>query len=155
MKKNEIILQIREVYVHEIEFKNAVQKVYLGFEIERNQVSLRHKDCKFGKWYNGEGQYLKGLEAFGKLEKIQKKTHRIFQSIYELSLNEINKDDVQMLVSNSINLKKKKRKMVDAYCKDFLKECDKLATTLKKLYNEVSKIPNSFFNESLSFPESD
>jgi hypothetical protein len=152
VRKNKIILQIRGVYIHEIEFKNAIQKVHLGFEIKRNQLNLQHKECQFGKWYYNEGQYLNGIETFRKLEKIHEKVHRIFQSIYKLSFDEVMKDDELMLVSNSIHLKKKKSKMVNAYCKDFLKESNKLLATLKMLYNDVAKIPNSFFNEELSFP---
>ena len=148
MKKSEIISQIRKAYVEAIAFKNAVQKLHLGFDVEKETVQQSHTDSAFGKWLYQDGQYLSQLKSFQDLEEKHEKTHRIFQAIYKLNIEVFEKDGVQMLISNTNKLKNDKRRLVDAYCKDFLKANTKLTTAIRKLYNDVAVLPKSCFKDN-------
>jgi hypothetical protein len=149
MKKNELVFQIRRIYVSLIEFKNAVQKINLGLEIERNKVHLSQTDCDFGIWFYQEGQYLNNLKSFQYLEKKHNKIHRIFQTIYKMSLSEFTREETVFLISNADKLKNKDKRLLDAYCKDFIKESDKLSNGVKKLYNEIVLMPDTYFKSDI------
>lgn len=145
MKKSEVIKQIRKAYVEAIAFKNAVQKLHLGFDVESEVLQLSHTDSAFGKWLYQDGRYLSQLESFQNLEEKHEKVHRIFKAIFKLNIEVVEKDGVNMLISNTNKLKNSKRRLIDAYCKDFLKANTKLMTAIRQLYNEVAILPNSCF----------
>lgn len=148
MNKKIVITQIRNGYVNVIEFKNDIQKLHLGFDVKKNRLALSQAESTFGKWLKQDGQYLNQLTSFQKLEEKHLNVHRIYQAIYKLSIDIVTKDGVEMLVSTSNNLKEDKKRLIDAYCKDFLKATNKLTTSIKKLYNEVASLPSDCFTEN-------
>jgi len=148
MTKNEIILQIRKAYLHVIEYKNAVQKVHLGFQIKKDEIYLSSSLCAFGKWYNEEDHYLKNIKEFQVLGSIHDKTHLLIQSIYKLNLHEVTNKGNEILISNTAILKNNEKRLMDAYCHDFKRESDKLTAALKELYNKIVSIPDNHFSNS-------
>ncbi len=149
MTKNEVILQIRRIFVAHLEWKNAIQKIHLGFHVLRKDVDLSQSDCIFGLWYYGEGQYLSNLSSFLKLETLHEKAHHILQSIYKLNLKEVEIDNELYLKSSIDNSKTQKQKLIMAYCKDLNKANKKFSKAIKKLYAEILTIPESHFQKDI------
>lgn len=145
MNKNEIIKQVRNAYVDVISFKNAVQKWHLGLDVESEILQQDPTESAFGKWFYHEGQYLNQLKSYQEIEEFNEKQYRICQAIYKLAKESTIKDWNNLLVLNTKKNNINKKNLINAYCKDFLKANNKLAMSVRKLYNEVVSLPDVCF----------
>lgn len=143
-----MLKQVRKAYVDLISFKNAVQKLHLGLDVENEILQLDHTESAFGKWFYNEAQYLNQLKSYKEIEEYNEKLYRIYHAIYKLiqkSDTKNNNNSLLAISSKKSNLNK--QNLIDAYCKDFLKANAKLAMAVRHLYNEVLSLPTVSFRE--------
>jgi len=66
-----------------MQWRARAQALVAGLNVEQEHVPVLYTDCKFGKWYYGEGQKLSGFSAFKALEEPHQQLHLVYMEIFK------------------------------------------------------------------------
>ena len=61
MDKKETLAQLRRAKSAHILWRSYAHGLISGMPVEEEHAPLQHTDCKFGKWYHGDGKKLASL----------------------------------------------------------------------------------------------
>jgi hypothetical protein len=81
MTKREIIQHLRAAKSGHIKWRSYAQALVAGLPMDEGKIPVIHTDCKFGKWYYGNGQVLSSLESFHAIEEPHEMLHSIYHNL--------------------------------------------------------------------------
>lgn len=88
MNKKDAIEQLRSAKSAHIQWRAYAQALIAGIEVKQDHVPVIHTDCRFGKWYYGEGQKLASLSGYLDIELPHENLHKIYMKIFKLMFDE-------------------------------------------------------------------
>ena len=88
MHKRQMIDHVRAARSAHIQWRARAQAMVSGLPLNESQVPVAYTDCKFGKWYYGEGQSLSQLESFKGIEEPHEQLHLVYMKIFHLLYGE-------------------------------------------------------------------
>lgn len=84
-QKAELLALIRRAKSSHIQWRAFAQGLVGGVKFEESRAPVKHTECKFGKWYYGEGRKQLGdLEIYGDIEGPHEMLHAIYEQVHTL-----------------------------------------------------------------------
>ena len=83
MKKREIISILHGAKAAHMQWRARAQALVAGIPVSKDHVPVLYTDCKFGKWYYGEGQRLARFAAFQAMEDPHEQLHLVYMEIFK------------------------------------------------------------------------
>ena len=92
MKKDEILSHLRAAKAAHIKWVQKAKLLINGLEIEEDAIPIDSTECKFGKWFYGDGQILNALtnnpvECMSKIESLHFNLHDVYLQIFNIYFN--------------------------------------------------------------------
>ncbi len=137
MEKREILLQLSRAKAAHIQWRAYAQALISGIPVEDNHVPMIHTDCKFGKWYYGQGQRLSFLSLYVAIETPHEILHKIYMKIFKLLFGEDNRTTLQKIFGSTAKLEQKKQEEAELLLEKLLSVSGTLLETIGLLENEV------------------
>lgn len=88
MDKIEVLATLHAAKVAHLQWRARAQALVAGIPIDQDHVPVLYTDCKFGKWYYGEGQKLRALPTFGALEDPHQQLHLVYMEMFKYLFGE-------------------------------------------------------------------
>ncbi|WP_417915443.1 CZB domain-containing protein [Candidatus Electronema sp. JM] len=88
MNKNELIVVLRDAARSHKEWVGNALALIEGVPLDKEKVPVNATECKFGQWYHGEGQSLRGIAGFKELEAPHDELHRKYMEIFAILFGE-------------------------------------------------------------------
>lgn len=83
--KQELLDIIRRAKSSHVKWRAYAQGLVAGVEVKEENLPVKHTDCRFGKWYFGEGREIFGsLAIFRDIQGSHEMLHSVYEQIYEL-----------------------------------------------------------------------
>ena len=83
MNRKEVINTLHAAKAAHMQWRARAQALVAGIKVEKDHVPVMYTDCKFGKWYYGEGQKLSKYPAFKGLEDPHEQLHLVYMEIFK------------------------------------------------------------------------
>lgn len=83
MDKREIINTLHAAKAAHMQWRARAQALVAGISVEKEHVPVLYTDCKFGKWYYGDGQQLADFPTFKGLEEPHQQLHLVYMEIFK------------------------------------------------------------------------
>ena len=92
MEKEEVVSHLRAAKAAHIKWVQKAKLLISGLEVEEDAIPVNSTDCKFGKWFYGDGQMLNALannpmEAMSNIESLHFKLHDQYLQIFNIYFN--------------------------------------------------------------------
>jgi len=92
MEKEEVVSHLRAAKSAHIKWVQKAKLLINGLEVEEDAIPVNSTDCKFGKWFYGDGQMLNSLannpmEAMSNIENLHFKLHDVYLQIFNIYFN--------------------------------------------------------------------
>ncbi len=92
MEKEEVVSHLRAAKAAHIKWVQKAKLLISGLEVEEDAIPVNSTDCKFGKWFYGDGQMLNSLannpmEAMANIESLHFKLHDAYLQIFNIYFN--------------------------------------------------------------------
>ena len=89
MEKVQIIEHLRAAKAAHIKWVQKAKLLISGLEVEEDAIPVDSTECKFGKWFYGDGQVLNALsnnppECMSKIENLHFKLHDTYLKIFSV-----------------------------------------------------------------------
>jgi hypothetical protein len=89
MEKEQILEQLRAAKAAHISWVQKAKLLIEGLKIDENAIPVNSTECRFGKWFYGDGQKLNALrnnsiECMGTIEELHFKLHDVYLKIFKL-----------------------------------------------------------------------
>ena len=89
MTKEEVVEHLRAAKAAHIKWVQKAKMLINGAEIEESAIPINSTDCKFGKWFYGDGQILNGLsnnplECMQNIETLHFNLHDQYAKIFSI-----------------------------------------------------------------------
>ncbi len=81
MNNKEILTNVTSARLNHLLWRLHIESEHSGKKFKDFTVEVSEKDCEFGKWFYNEGNTIKHLGYYDKIETLHKKTHEQY-SIY-------------------------------------------------------------------------
>ncbi|MBK1792444.1 CZB domain-containing protein [Persicirhabdus sediminis] len=134
-KVAQILAQIRSAKAAHIQWRTNAQALLSGITISQDLVPLAHTDCKFGKWYHGEGAVLSQLESYRTIATPHEMLHTIYMQIYNLQAQEAQRSTIYKFLRPGS--KAECEKMSQKLMQDLTNVSETLLSALTILESEV------------------
>jgi len=83
-----------------------------GVPLDKEKVPVNATDCKFGKWYHGDGQSLRDIAGFKEIDELHDDLHQIYMEIFAILFGEAYEPSLfAKLIGSSRKLAAQKREM--------------------------------------------
>ena len=83
MNKKEIINTLHTAKAAHMQWRARAQALVAGISVEKDYIPVMYTDCKFGKWYYGDGQRLSRFPTFKALEDPHEQLHLVYMKIFK------------------------------------------------------------------------
>ena len=83
MNKREIMGTLLSAKAAHMQWRARAQALVAGIPVGKDHVPIMYTDCKFGKWYYGEGQRLARFSAFQAMEDPHEQLHLVYMEIFK------------------------------------------------------------------------
>ena len=83
MNRREVINTLHSAKAAHMQWRARAQALVAGIRVDKDHVPVMYTDCKFGKWYYGDGQRLSKYPAFKGLEDPHEQLHLVYMEIYK------------------------------------------------------------------------
>lgn len=93
-RKQNIIQHLRDAKQGHVRWVMYASALIGGLEVAKDHVPVSGTDCSFGKWYYTDGQMLKALPSFKKIEQPHLELHKAYMEIFRLLFNSDNREEV-------------------------------------------------------------
>ena len=92
MEKEEVVSHLRAAKAAHIKWVQKAKLLISGLEVAEDAIPVNSTDCKFGKWFYGDGQMLNSLannpmEAMANIESLHFKLHDAYLQIFNIYFN--------------------------------------------------------------------
>ena len=137
-KKRKLLDGIASARINHLKWKSYFElslRDISKFEINMDEVQPIATECKFGEWYYGDGQDLRGFNVFHEVEKVHEKIHETYFKV----IGAINKDDKSIFTSKRSYLQTKQF-VVDELLMDMNNYSSILRNLLSQLEANVHKM---------------
>ncbi len=94
MKLKDVIGKIHQARARHKAWVAHAEALARGVPLDGEKAPVLPTDCAFGQWYYGEGQMLRRLDEFRRIEEVHDELHKTYMEIVALLFNE---PDVSML----------------------------------------------------------
>ncbi|WP_373071909.1 CZB domain-containing protein [Sulfurimonas sp.] len=138
MEKDQIIEHLRAAKSAHIKWVQKAKLLINGIEVEKDAIPVDSTECKFGKWFYGDGQVLNALsnnpvECMVAIEELHSELHDIYMNIFHIYFSKQSGG----LLSKIFGTKKKITQEESIRALDYY---DKLETVSKKLLDEINRL---------------
>ncbi len=83
ISKEKVMEQIRQARFNHKRWMNYAKAIHLGLPVDKDATPLYDTDCKFGKWYHGEGQVFRGMPSYDKIDELHHALHDVYMNFYK------------------------------------------------------------------------
>ena len=83
MNKREVMSTLRGAKAAHMQWRARAQALVAGIPVNKDHIPVMYTDCKFGKWYYGEGQRLVRFSAFQAMEDPHEQLHLVYMEIFK------------------------------------------------------------------------
>lgn len=96
MKKEEVLSNLKSAKSAHVKWLEKAELVINGLDLQDSVVPVAYTECKFGKWFYGNGQILKGLsnnpiECMQNIEELHIDFHDKYSNIFNIYFSETKK----------------------------------------------------------------
>lgn len=146
MDKTKLLEHLRAAKTAHIQWRARAQAMINGLELEESSVPVLHTDCKFGKWYYGEGQKLSHLPAFLAIDEEHERLHLVYMQIFKTLFGE----DDRSALSRLFGSKKRHEAAKLEQAKQLFPKLVDISKTLLELIDAVEHDVRNLSEEELS-----
>jgi len=84
-KRSELVSMVRRAISSHIRWRAYAQGLVAGVPVTEDKLPVAHTECRFGKWYFGEGMSAFGhLQIFKDIQGPHETLHAVYAQIHEL-----------------------------------------------------------------------
>ena len=92
MEKEEVVSHLRAAKAAHIKWVQKAKLLISGLEVEEDAIPVNSTECKFGKWFYGDGQMLNSLannpvESMASIENLHFRLHDSYLQIFNIYFN--------------------------------------------------------------------
>lgn len=135
MEKQAALSMLRMARSAHIQWRARAQSLVAGIEVDQDGIPILYTDCKFGKWYYGDGQELNELESFRAIEEPHQQLHLVYMEIFK----KVCGDERCSLLKRVFHSKKQHRQEQLAAAKVLLAELVDISKTLLSLIDALER----------------
>jgi len=139
MEKEEVVNHLRAAKAAHIKWVQKAKLLISGLEVEEDAIPVNSTDCKFGKWFYGDGQMLNSLtnnpmEAMASIENLHFRLHDVYLQIFNIYFNKSKGGFFTKL----LGLKRKNVSELEAkVARDYYVEMENIS---KELLEEINRL---------------
>jgi hypothetical protein len=145
MERKEVINTLLAAKSAHMQWRARAQALVAGIQLDKDHVPVMCTDCKFGKWYYGEGQKLSKFPAFKALEDPHRQLHLVYMEIF----NHLFGADQRSGWAKLFGSKKAHRKREMAAAEELLPRLVGISQTLLEAVDLLASEINSASEEEL------
>ncbi len=143
MKRKEILAQLRVAKSAHIQWRSYAQAITAGIPVENDHVPVLHTNCKFGKWYYGQGQQLASLSSYGGIDTPHEVLHQIYKEIYNILFGENNQSKLSKFFGLKRKVSRKEKARVDELMQNLLGVSGTLLEAINVLEKEIQDVSDA------------
>jgi hypothetical protein len=136
MNKADILGHLRAAKAAHINWVQRAKLLISGFDVNEESIPVNSTECKFGKWFYGEGQLLQSIrnnpmDCMQKIEQLHFELHDVYLNIFKIYYDAGKKSFFSKLFGS-----KKKVSVEDQQkAQEYFKEMEAIS---KKLIEEIN-----------------
>jgi hypothetical protein len=140
MNKEEVLTHLKMAKAAHIEWVDKAKALIKGSENKEGSIPVGSGDCKFGMWFDREGQLLNALsnnpiECMKSIDALHKKIHELYLSIFNMHFTQ---GDTKGFFSKIF---KEKRKTLSPQDKELVEtQLKNLEDVSQQLLDELSRL---------------
>jgi predicted metal-dependent phosphoesterase TrpH len=89
LDKQEAMQRLRAAKSAHLQWRARAQALVAGVDVDEDKIPMLHTDCKFGKWYYGEGQDMASLSSFKAIEEPHEILHSVYMKLFQALHGEV------------------------------------------------------------------
>ncbi|MCG6869636.1 MAG: CZB domain-containing protein [Gammaproteobacteria bacterium] len=118
--------RIRAAKSAHLQWRARAQALVAGLPIDESKLPVIHTDCKFGRWYYGEGQGLGSLDSFRAIEVPHEVLHGVYMKIFKA----LHQEDDRSALAKLFGKKNKHKEAALEEARGYLSELVDVSGTL-------------------------
>jgi len=136
MKKDEVLNHLRQAKSAHIGWVQRAKFLIEGVSINENAIPVNQMECRFGKWFYGEGQKLQYIrnnpvECMVEIEDLHAQLHSVYFNIYKIYYLQDKKGFLGKLFGKKDRVTQEEKDLAREYYKD-------IARLSKNLLKEIT-----------------
>jgi hypothetical protein len=146
MTKKEALNMLYAARSAHIQWRARAQALVAGIPIEKEHVPISYTDCKFGRWYYGDGQQLSALlRSYRGIEEPHEKLHIVYMQIFNALYGEDNLSMLEKLFGAAKKHKAEKISLVERLLPQLIHISHTLLEAIDILEKEILSLPEEEF----------
>lgn len=137
MKLRDVIGRIHQARAHHKAWVAHAEALVMGVPLDREKAPVLPTDCAFGQWYYGEGQMLRRIEAFRRIEDVHDELHKTYMEIVALLFNEPDVSLIGRLMGESRKIKEENHAQAERMIELLRHLSDELDAALDTLEKQI------------------
>jgi len=142
MNKREIIGTLHGAKAAHMQWRARAQALVAGIPVGKDHVPIMYTDCKFGKWYYGEGQRLNRFPAFQAMEDPHEQLHLVYMEIFKHLFGEDERSGWAKLFGSKKRHKEQQLAAAEALLPRLVSISQTLLETISLLEKEIDSAPD-------------
>jgi hypothetical protein len=146
MTKKEVLGMLYAARSAHIQWRARAQALVAGLPLDKEQVPISYTDCKFGKWYYGDGQKLSSLfRSYRGIEEPHEKLHLVYMKIFNGLYGEDTTSVLGKLFGTAKKHKAEKLALVERLLPQLVQISQTLLEAIDILEKEIQSLPDEEF----------
>ena len=137
MHKKKIIENLRAAKSAHIKWRSYAQALVAGIPVDDSKIPVIHTDCRFGKWYHGDGQRLASLPTFDAIAEPHELLHDIYMRLFKHLFQEETQGFFGKLLGHRAMTSGHKQQIANTYLDQLVEMSKTLLEALEMLEKEV------------------
>ena len=137
MDKATLIQQLRAAKSAHIQWRARAQALVSGLALDENSVPVLHTDCKFGKWYYGQGQVLSHIPSYREIDEIHERLHLTYMLIFKTLFGDDDRSKLSKLFGSSKKHDAAKLKKASSLLPELVDISKEMLFTIETLENQI------------------
>jgi hypothetical protein len=139
MNKTVVLEHLRAAKAAHIKWVQKAKLLISGLPIKEDAIPVDSTECKFGKWFYGEGQKLNAmpnnsLDCMTKIETLHFELHDIYLKIFKIYFNKPQKGFMSKVFGN------KKKELSADELSDAKQHYDDMESISRELLDEIGRL---------------
>lgn len=137
MDRETLLQQLRAAKSAHIQWRARAQALVSGLALDETSVPVLHTDCKFGKWYYGQGQTLNHIPAYRAIDEIHERLHLTYMTIFKTLFGDDDRSKLSKLFGSSKKHDEAKLKKAASLLPELVEISKEMLFTIETLENQV------------------
>lgn len=144
LDRKEIQARLRSAKSAHLQWRANAQGLLAGLPLDEGKVPVAHTECRFGKWYYGQGQMLVSLASYQAIEGPHDTLHAVYRRIVEALYGEVEQPSLMArLLGKRAKDDRERRRDADRLMVQLVAVSETLLASVEILEQEIAALSDA------------